>query len=103
MVRSIVEVLCVDCSMFFTERLHPSGMWQEQISAIPVVNACDKKDFGDSAYEHSEIGTGCTRGTDTREQSVVGDTGGSSSSFAVLSGGSSYSVRRPGLFTADSS
>ena len=80
MVRSIVEVLCVDCSMFFTERLHPSGMWQEQISAIPVVNACDKIDFGDSAYEHSEIGTGCTRGTDTREQSVVGDTGGSSSS-----------------------
>ena len=78
MVRSIVDVLCVDCSMFFTERLHPSGMWKEPISAIPVVNVCDKKDFGDSAYEHSDIGTRCTRATDARECGIAGDIGGSS-------------------------
>ena len=86
MVHSIVEVLCVDCSMFFTERLHPSGMWKEPISVLPVVNACDKKDFGDSAYEHSEIGTGYMRVTDTRGQTVIGDTGGSSLFPAQASG-----------------
>jgi len=78
MVRSIVEVLCVDCSLFFTERLHLSVMWKEPVSALPVVSACDKKDFGDSAYEHSDICTSCTRATDTREVGIAADTGGSS-------------------------
>ena len=76
MVRSIVEVLCVDCSMHFTERLHPQSLWKEP-TALPV-STCDK-DFGDSAYEHSDTGTS-TRAMDTREHTVVADTGGSSSS-----------------------
>ena len=67
MVRSIVDVLCVDCSMFFTESLHPSGLWKEPISILPANGACDKKDYGDSAYEHSDIGTSCILTTDNED------------------------------------
>ena len=77
MVRSIVEMLCVDCSMRFTERLHPRSIWREPIAALPVVGTCEK-DFGDSAYEHSETCTSRTRATDTREAVIAPDTGGSS-------------------------
>ena len=77
MVRSIVEMLCVDCSMRFTERLHPRSIWREPITALPVVGTCDK-DFGDSAYEPSEMCTSRTRATDIREPAIASDTGGSS-------------------------
>ena len=77
MVRSIVEMLCVDCSMRFTERLHPRSIWREPITALPVVGTCDK-DFGDSVYETSEMCTSHTRATDTGEPGIASDTGGSS-------------------------
>ena len=77
MVRSTVEVLCMDCSIFFTERIHPSCVWKDQISSS-MVSVCDKKDFGDSAYEHSDIGTNYSRATYTGERLVFADTSGSS-------------------------
>ena len=77
MVRSTVEVLCMDCSIFFTERIHPSCVWKDQISSS-MVSVCDKKDSGDSAYEHSDIGTNYSRATYTGERLVFADTSGSS-------------------------
>ena len=79
MVRSIIEVLCIDCSMHFTERLHPQSIWKEP--TVSPVSTCDK-DFGDSAYENSDNCTN-TRATDTREQPVIADTGGSLSGFEM--------------------
>ena len=76
MLRSIVEVLCVDCSMFFTERLHPSVMWKEQTSEISVVSACDKTNIGDSVHDHSDSVTSFTRASDIGAQTVITDTGG---------------------------
>ena len=76
-VRSIVEMLRVDCSMCFTERLHPRSIWREPIAALPVVGICDK-DFGDSVYEHSETYMSLARATDTREPVIAPDTDGSS-------------------------
>ena len=77
MVRSIVEMLCVDCSMRFTERLHPGSIWKEPMTALPVVSTSDK-DFGDSAYEHSDTCTRHARTTGTRQPDIPSDTGGSS-------------------------
>ena len=83
MVRSIVDVLCVHCTMCFTERLHPRSIWTEPTLIAPFVRTCDKKDFGDSVYERSDICTS-TRATDTREEhTVVADTGGSLSGLEM--------------------
>lgn len=59
MIRSIVDVLCIDCSMHFTEHLHPSMLWSSQLTVLPVTNN-DDKDFGDSLYEQSGTNTGST-------------------------------------------
>ena len=77
MLRSIVEMLCVDCSMRFTERLHPGRIWKEPLTALSVVSTSDK-DFGDSAYERSDTCTSHTRATDTSQLAIPSDTGGSS-------------------------
>jgi hypothetical protein len=77
MVLSIVEMLCVDCSMRFTERLHPGTIWKEPMTTLPVLSICDK-DFGDSVYACSDTCTIHTPATDTRERGILSDTGGSS-------------------------
>jgi hypothetical protein len=77
MVHSIVEMLCVDCSMRFTERLHPGIIWKDTMTTLPVLTICDK-DFGDSVYACSDTCTSHTRATDTRECGILSDTRGSS-------------------------
>ena len=58
--------------MYFTERLHPQSLWKEPTKPQPMITC--NKDFGDSAYEQSDIGTS-TRATDTREPTHAIDNG----------------------------
>ena len=76
MVCSIVEWLCVDCSMRFTERLHPGSIWKKPVATLSIANTSDK-DFGDSAYECSSSCVSQIRATEIDQPVIASDTGGS--------------------------
>ena len=77
MVLSIVEMMCVDCSMRFMGRLYPGNIWKELIPVLSLVRTCDK-DFDDFAYEHSDTCKSHTQMTENRQTFNVSDTGGTS-------------------------
>ena len=76
MVRSIVELVCVDCSMRFTERLHPSTIWREPMAEMPIVSIRDK-DFADSAFERPDDCISYTSMINTKDSVIAFGNGGS--------------------------
>jgi hypothetical protein len=89
MLCSVVEMMCVDCSLRFTEHLHPSSLWREPKATLSLLTTRDD-DFGDSMYERSEacichgeqthltkvvaaIGTDCTNDVNSRGISIMYD------------------------------